>query len=79
MDFVGQVFAGPITTYYAYALPPTVLTSGKHVLSITGTWIGQGGQYSGGITSAVPEPATYAMLLAGLLAIGGLVLKRRNP
>ena len=41
---------------------------------MTGTWIGQGGQYTGGITSAVPEPATYAMLLAGLVAIGGMVL-----
>lgn len=78
VDFVGQAFSGPFQTYYAFALPPTLLNPGKHVLSITGTWIGQGGQYTGGITSAVPEPATYAMLLAGLVAIGGMVLTRRS-
>ena len=39
------------------------------------------GQYNGtlsGLTvSAVPEPQTYALMLAGLLAVGGLVRRRR--
>jgi hypothetical protein len=29
------------------------------------------------VTTAVPEPETYAMMLAGLVAIGGLVRRRR--
>jgi len=44
----------------------------------------QGGVFAGGSTAAaapvaaVPEPQTYAMLLAGLVAIGGTRLARRR-
>lgn len=78
VDFVGQTFAGPTLSYYAFALPPTLLGPGKHTVTVTGVYGASGGSYSGTITSAVPEPATYAMLLAGLVAIGGMVLTRRS-
>ncbi|MFZ5521538.1 MAG: FxDxF family PEP-CTERM protein [Pseudomonadota bacterium] len=78
VDFVGQTFSGPLQSYYAFALPPTLLNPGKHTLTVSGIYGASGGSYSGTITSAVPEPSTYAMLLAGLLAIGGMVLTRRS-
>lgn len=78
VNFVGQIFSGPTLSYYAFALPPTLLTAGKHTVTVTGTYGATGGSYSGSITSAVPEPTTYAMLLAGLVAIGGMVMTRRS-
>jgi hypothetical protein len=35
--------------------------------------------HNGDVLAAVPEPETYAMLLAGLGLIGGLVARRRRP
>jgi hypothetical protein len=39
---------------------------------------GDGGIYSGAIAAAVPEPETYAMLLAGLGLMGAVVRRRSN-
>jgi PEP-CTERM motif len=57
--------------------PITALT----YLNVTGITNGsQGGLYSGfiGIAGAVPEPETYAMLLAGLGLMGAVVRRRRK-
>ena len=49
-----------------------------HISTITGvTDGGNGGIYSGAI-AAVPEPETYAMLLAGLGLMGAVVRRRSN-
>ena len=51
--------------------------TGEHYLNITGVTSGSlGGAYSGSIAAAVPEPETYAMLLAGLGLMGAVVRRR---
>lgn len=51
--------------------------SGGHYLTVGGVTSGSlGGAYSGSIAAAVPEPETYAMLLAGLGLMGAVVRRR---
>ena len=53
--------------------------NGPAYIQITGvTDGGNGGIYSGAIAAAVPEPETYAMLLAGLGLMGAVVRRRSN-
>lgn len=53
---------------------------GSYYLSVSGITTGsQGGIYNGAISvAAVPEPETYAMMLAGLGALGFLASRRRK-
>ncbi|MBP6901601.1 MAG: PEP-CTERM sorting domain-containing protein [Burkholderiaceae bacterium] len=53
---------------------------GNYYLSVSGITSGsQGGIYNGAISvAAVPEPETYAMMLAGLGALGFLASRRRK-
>ena len=55
-------------------------SSGNYYLAVGGVSNGsQGGIYNGAISvTAVPEPETYAMMLAGLGALGFLARRRRN-
>ena len=55
-------------------------TGGNYYLSVVGMTNGQqGGIYNGAISvTAVPEPETYAMFLAGLGALGFLARRRKN-
>ena len=50
------------------------LAAGHYYYLVSGTALGLGGLYS--LVSAVPEPETYALLLAGLMMV--LVLSRRR-
>ncbi|SFH18042.1 PEP-CTERM protein-sorting domain-containing protein [Nitrosospira sp. Nsp14] len=53
--------------------------TGPAYIQITGvTDGGNGGIYSGAIAAAVPEPETYAMLLAGLGLMGAVVRRRSS-
>lgn len=55
--------------------------AGSYYLNVTGLSNGaQGGIYNGAIsvTAPIPEPDTYAMLLAGLGTVGFLARRRKN-
>jgi hypothetical protein len=66
-----------------FTLSPTLLATGNHTLSVTGNIVsGPTASYSGTINfnvppPAVPEPATWAMMLLGFGATG-LMMRRRN-
>lgn len=58
-----------------------VLAAGEHVLTIGGT-AGGNASYSGtvnfALSAAVPEPATWAMMVVGVAAIGMTMRRRSN-
>lgn len=56
-----------------------IVNAGEYIVSVFGSTNGQwGGYYNGTISvTAVPEPETYAMLLAGL-GVVGFAARRRN-
>lgn len=66
-----------------FTLSPTLLGIGNHTLSVTGNiTAGPSASYGGTINfnvppPAVPEPATWAMMLLGFGATG-LMMRRRN-
>ena len=55
------------------------ITSGSHNVKVTGTPLstGAGGTFNVSV-SAVPEPATITMMLAGLALVGGLQLRGKK-
>ena len=71
---------GPVppagTTLY---LAPTQLAAGNYRLTVNGTGPGNG-SYTGNVTirPAVPEPATWAMMLLGFGATGLMMRRRRT-
>jgi PEP-CTERM motif len=53
------------------------LTSGTHTLTVRGVGVPEYGAFVGNVTAAIPEPTTYALLLAGLGVVGAVASRRR--
>jgi len=63
-----------------WALNPVVLAAGSHTIFVNGSVAGPTGSYSGTINvQAVPEPATWAMMLIGFAGVGLALRRRRRP
>ena len=64
-----------------WALSPGVtLAAGPHTLFVNGDIVGTSGSFGGNINiTAVPEPATWAMMLLGFGAVGFAMRRRRQP
>ena len=71
-----QVLADPFETW---ALNNVVLSAGAYTLTVIGTNSAAIASYGGNLAvTAVPEPEKYALLLAGLIAIGFIAKRRSN-
>lgn len=63
-----------------WMLEPVLLADGAHSIRVMGNLLGQNGTYSGTINvAAVPEPATWAMMLIGFGGIGFAMRRRKQP
>jgi hypothetical protein len=61
-------------------LNPVLVGIGTHTINVMGNLIGPNGSYSGTLNvQAVPEPASWAMMLIGFGAMGLAVRRRRRP
>lgn len=88
VDFTSFSLSGPSGTFFgAQLLPDPVevyslsvgnIAAGSYQLTVTGTNSAAIGSYGGSVAvaAAVPEPQTYALLLAGLVGIGFVVRRR---
>lgn len=79
-DLLDLVFTGGASSFTSDSF---VLTSGEYTLEIAGDYTADGASYAGVLSGvapavAVPEPAGWALMLAGLGATGALLRRRRS-
>jgi hypothetical protein len=63
-------------------LSPILLDAGSHTITVGGNLLGANGSYVGNFnvqTAAVPEAATWAMMLLGFGGMGMVIRRRRKP
>ena len=79
LDSSAQVLTGPTS---GGSFQVTGLSAGSYIFNVFGDVTGTaGGAYAGVIsaqTAPIPEPETYAMMLAGLAALGFLARRRQG-
>jgi len=91
VDFASITLTGPSGVFAftqlnpdpveVWALPAAgaSLASGAYTLTVIGTNSTAGGSYGGNFAvTAVPEPETYALMLAGLMVVGFLSKRRAS-
>ncbi len=63
-----------------WTLTTTGLAAADYYVQVSGNVLSQPGIYSGSVAtvSAVPEPATYGMMLGGLALVGAVAARRRR-
>ena len=64
------------TVANAFAAFSTGMNAGKAYLNIHTTLV-PGGEIRGFLMTPVPEPESYALMLAGLAVVGGVAMRRR--
>lgn len=77
--FVQTGFDGPGAE--TWELSPTLIGAGAHSIFVNGSVVGTtgDGSYSGTLNvTAVPEPATWAMMLLGFAVVGGAMRRRER-
>ena len=71
------VVQGPFSSFGNSFSSPVSLDAGSYLLTFAGTVVGTAAVY--GVTlTAVPEPAEWMMILAGVAMMGFVVSRRRN-
>lgn len=64
-----------------FTLSPTTLSAGTHSVFVNGQWGTSGGSYAGTlnyVVTAVPEPATWALMIGGFGMVGGTLRRRKT-
>ncbi len=87
IDLDGNLYSGcndgvlPCTTADSFKIDALALGAGAHTITINGNRLGAGGSasYSGTLeVAAIPEPATWGMLMVGFGLVGAGMRSRRR-